>query len=97
MPPLGRMWNCLVTDPFGAISAPGHTDDDIAFLINGATAVLLTGDASHFAWAFKTGVAPRGWNKAGTARGHVSLEQLRAYARAYPGVRLIYGHEAERF
>lgn len=60
-----------------------HTDDDIAYLINGAAPVLLTGDASRLAWAFKTGVAPRGRNKAGTARGYVSLEQLRSFARAY--------------
>jgi hypothetical protein len=26
----------------------------------------------------------------------VSLEQLRAFARAYPGVKLIYGHDAGR-
>ena len=50
----------------------------------------------NFAWAFKTGVGPRGWNDAGTARGRVSLEQLRAFASAYPSVRLIYGHERER-
>ena len=48
---------------FWAISVPGHTDDDMAYLINGATPVLLTGDASHFAWAFTKGVAPRGWNQ----------------------------------
>jgi glyoxylase-like metal-dependent hydrolase (beta-lactamase superfamily II) len=78
---------------FWAISVPGHTDDDIAYLINGATPVLLTGDASHFAWAFKMGVAPRGWNKTGTARGYVSLEQLRAFTRAYPSVTIVYGHE----
>jgi N-acyl homoserine lactone hydrolase len=57
----------------------------------------VTGDASHFAWAFQAGVAPRGWNKAGTARGYVSLGQLRAFAKAYPKVKLIYGHQAERF
>jgi glyoxylase-like metal-dependent hydrolase (beta-lactamase superfamily II) len=65
---------------FWAISAPGHTDDDIAYLINGTAPVLLTGDASHFAWAFNAGVAPHGWNKAGTARGYISLAQLRAFA-----------------
>jgi hypothetical protein len=69
----------------------------MAFLIDGASPVLLTGDASHFAWAFKTGVGPRGWNDAETARGRVSLERLRAFARAYPVVKLIYGHEMERF
>jgi hypothetical protein len=32
---------------FWGISAPSHTDDDIAYPINGALPVLLTGDASH--------------------------------------------------
>jgi glyoxylase-like metal-dependent hydrolase (beta-lactamase superfamily II) len=97
MAPLGPSVDLLGDGSFWAISAPGHTDDDIAFLINGAKPVLLTGDASHFAWAFKTGVAPHGWDKAGTARGYVSLEQLRAFSRAYPGVKLVYGHEAASF
>jgi len=95
MPPLGPSVDVFGDGSFWAISVPGHTDDDMAFLINGATPVLLTGDASHFAWGFKNGVAPRGWNSAGTARGYVSLEQLRAFARAYPDVKLIYGHERE--
>jgi N-acyl homoserine lactone hydrolase len=95
MAPLGPGVDVFGDGSFWAISVPGHTDDDIAYLINGAMPVLLTGDASHFAWAFKAGVAPRGWNKAGTARGYVSLEQLRAFAKAYPHVRIIYGHEAE--
>jgi glyoxylase-like metal-dependent hydrolase (beta-lactamase superfamily II) len=97
-PAMAPLEHCV--DLFGdgslwAISAPGHTDDDIAYLINGPMPVLLTGDASHFAWAFHNGVAPRGWNKAGTARGYTSLEQLRSFARAYPSVKLIFGHEAE--
>jgi N-acyl homoserine lactone hydrolase len=74
MLPLGPSVDVFGDGSLWAISAPGHTDDDIAYLVNGATPVLLTGDASHFAWAFKTGVAPRGWDKAGTARGYVSLE-----------------------
>jgi glyoxylase-like metal-dependent hydrolase (beta-lactamase superfamily II) len=96
MLPLGPSVDLFGDGSLWAISVPGHTDDDIAYLINGATPVLLTGDASHFAWAFQNGVAPRGWDKAGTVRGYASLEQLRAFARAYPGVKLIYGHEAER-
>jgi N-acyl homoserine lactone hydrolase len=95
MAPLSPSVDVFGDGSLWAISAPGHTDDDIAYLINSAAPVLLTGDASHFAWAFKAGVGPRGWDKAGTARGYVSLEQLRAFARAYPGVKLIYGHEAE--
>jgi glyoxylase-like metal-dependent hydrolase (beta-lactamase superfamily II) len=96
MAPLGPSVDLFGDGSFWAISVPGHTDDDIAYLINGPTPVLLTGDASHFGWAFKNGVAPRGWNKAGTARGYSSLEQLRAFSRAYPNVRIVYGHEAER-
>jgi glyoxylase-like metal-dependent hydrolase (beta-lactamase superfamily II) len=97
MVPLGPCVDLLGDGSFWAISAPGHTDDDIAYLVNGAMPVLLTGDASHFAWAFQNGVAPRGWDKEGTARGYASLERLRAFAKAYPKVKLIYGHEAQRF
>jgi N-acyl homoserine lactone hydrolase len=95
MAPLGPCVDLFGDGSIWAISAPGHTDDDIAYLINSTKPVLLTGDASHFAWAFQNGVAPRGWDKAGTARGYVSLERLRAFARAYPNVKLIYGHEME--
>ena len=77
-----------------ALSVPGHTDDDIAYLVNGPLSVLVTGDASHFEWAFKAGVAPRGWNQAGTARAYQSLVLLREFARAYPSIRLVYGHES---
>jgi glyoxylase-like metal-dependent hydrolase (beta-lactamase superfamily II) len=93
MAPLGPSVDLLGDGSFWAISVPGHTDDDMAFLINGAKPVLLTGDASHFAWAFQNGVGPRGWDKTGTARGYVSLERLRAFVRAYPDVGVIYGHE----
>lgn len=97
MSPLGPSVDLLGDGSFWAISVPGHTDDDIAYLINGPEPVLLTGDASHFAWAFKSGVGPRGWNKAGTERGSESLNRLRAFASAYPKVRLVYGHEVEPF
>jgi len=93
MAPLGPAVDLLGDGSFWAISVPGHTDDDIAYLVNGATQILFTGDASHFAWAFANGVAPRGWNATGTARAYVSLEQLRAFAKAYPQVKLVYGHD----
>jgi N-acyl homoserine lactone hydrolase len=93
MTPLGPCVDVFGDGSFWAISVPGHTDDDIAYLINGSTPVLLTGDASHFFWGFKENVGPRGWNTTGTARGYTSLQQLRAFANAYPRVKLIYGHE----
>jgi hypothetical protein len=45
----------------------------------------------------QTGVVPRGWNDAGTARGRVSLERLRAFANAHPNAKVIYGHEMANF
>jgi N-acyl homoserine lactone hydrolase len=93
MAPLGASIDLFGDGSLWAISVPGHTNDDIAYLINGPQPVLLTGDASHFEWAFQAGVAPRGWNREGTARAYQSLASLRDFARAYPSIRLIYGHE----
>jgi len=95
MAPLGPSADVFGDGTFWAISVPGHTDSDVAYLVNSTTPVLLTGDASHFGWAFQAGVGPHGWNAAGTARGRASLEQLRAFARAYPSVKVIFGHEAD--
>jgi N-acyl homoserine lactone hydrolase len=97
MAPLGASIDLFGDGSLWAISVPGHTDDDIAYLINGPHPVLLTGDASHFEWAFKAGVAPRGWNQAGTARAYHSLALLRDFARAFPSIRLVYGHERGPF
>jgi len=97
MAPFGASIDLLGDGSLWAISVPGHTDDDIAYLINGPRPVLLTGDASHFEWAFKAGVAPRGWNQAGTVRAYQSLALLRDFARAYPSVGLVYGHERGPF
>jgi glyoxylase-like metal-dependent hydrolase (beta-lactamase superfamily II) len=95
MAPLGPSVDVFGDGTLWAISVPGHTDSDVAYLVNSATPVLLTGDASHFGWAFRAGVAPHGWNSSGTARGYASLEQLRAFARAYPAVKMVFGHEAD--
>jgi glyoxylase-like metal-dependent hydrolase (beta-lactamase superfamily II) len=97
MAPLGLCIDLFGDGSLWAISVPGHTDDDVAYLVNGRRPVLLTGDASHFEWAFKAGIAPRGWNKTGTTRAYQSLSELRDFAAAYPSVRLVYGHESAPF
>jgi N-acyl homoserine lactone hydrolase len=48
MAPLGASIDLFGDGSLWAISVPGHTDDDIAYLINGPVPILLTGDASHF-------------------------------------------------
>jgi len=97
MAPFGASIDLFGDGSLWAISVPGHTDDDIAYLVNGPVPLLLTGDASHFEWAFHAGVAPRGWNQAGTARGYQSLAQLRNFTRAYPSISVVYGHERGAF
>jgi len=93
MAPLGPSIDLFGDGSFWAISVPGHTDDDIAYLVNGPAPMLFIGDASHFAWAFKVGVAPRGWTQSGTARAYQSLASLREFARTYPSIKLVYGHD----
>jgi glyoxylase-like metal-dependent hydrolase (beta-lactamase superfamily II) len=93
MAPLGASIDVFGDGSLWAISVPGHTDDDVAFLVNASPPVLLTGDASHFEWAFKAGIAPRGWNQTGTARAYKSLAALREFQRTYPSVKIVYGHE----
>ena len=93
MAPLGPCIDLFGDGSFWALSVPGHTDDDIAYLANGPVPTLFIGDASHFEWAFKAGVAPRGWTPSGTARAYQSLASLREFARTFPGLTLVYGHD----
>jgi len=48
-----------LSHPSPPVWIPNDPQSNIAYLVNVGTPVLLTGDASHFAWAFKTGVARR--------------------------------------
>ncbi len=75
-----------------AIATPGHSSGHVSYLLMTTDGpVLLTGDASHTRWGFENGVEP-GWH-ANRPQMQASLRQLIAFARAYPRVRVIYGHE----
>ena len=94
MPPLGPAIDLLGDGSFWAISTPGHTPDHTSYLVNSNPPTLLLGDASHFAWAFEQGIAPRAMTSADAARAIESLAALRQFARTYPQVRIVFGHEA---
>jgi glyoxylase-like metal-dependent hydrolase (beta-lactamase superfamily II) len=94
MAPLGPAIDLLGDGSFWAISTPGHTPDHTSYLVNSNPPTLLLGDASHFAWAFEQGIAPRAMTKADAAHATESLAALRQFARTYPNVRIVYGHEA---
>jgi N-acyl homoserine lactone hydrolase len=95
MPPFGAAIDLLGDGSLWAISTPGHTPDHSSYLINSDPPALLVGDASHFSWAFEHDVAPRAWTSADGVRAVESLAALRRFARTYPQVRIVFGHEAD--
>jgi len=95
MPPLGPAVDLLGDGSLWAVSTPGHTPGHSSYLVNGDPPTLLVGDASHFAWAFEHDVAPRAWTSADGARAVKSLAELRRFAREYPRVRMVFGHELD--
>jgi N-acyl homoserine lactone hydrolase len=98
MPPFDRVLDLFGDGSLLAIATPGHSRGHVSYLVRAREgAVLLTGDASHTRWAFEHGVGPRGPSSDDETRGQRSLDQMRAFVRAHPNVRVIQGHEAERF
>lgn len=94
MPPFAAVIDLFGDGSLWAISTPGHTRDHISYLVNSTTGpIMLTGDASHFGWAFDNDVAPRGLTEADTQTAQQSLDQLRAFKKMFPQVKFIFGHE----
>lgn len=93
--PLGPALDLLGDGSVWAISTPGHSPGHLSFVVNSTEGpVLLTGDASHFAWGFEHGVGPYTPSAGTREEAQRSLERLRAFARAYPQARVFFGHEA---
>jgi glyoxylase-like metal-dependent hydrolase (beta-lactamase superfamily II) len=93
MPPLGPAVDLLGDGSLWAISTPGHTPGHSAYLVNSSPPTLLVGDASHFAWAFEHDIAPRAMTSADGVHAVESLAGLRRFARDYPNVRIVFGHD----
>ncbi len=92
MAPLGPAIDVFGDGSFWAISTPGHSIGHVSFVVNAEDGpVLLTGDATHYNWAFEHDVGPSGTDE---AQAQESLDHLRAFASAYPDVRVHTGHEA---
>ncbi|CAN5925693.1 hypothetical protein BH11MYX4_BH11MYX4_14280 [soil metagenome] len=94
MPPLGPSLDVFGDGSIWAIHTPGHTHGHLSFVVVTKTGpVLFTGDVSHTRWGFDNDVVPGGFNDGDPRDSRRSLDQLRAFARAYPEVRVVYGHE----
>lgn len=91
MPWLGPSIDIFGDGSFWAIATPGHSRGHVSFLIVTSDGpVLLTGDAPHSGWAWEHGVGPSGTDP---VAAQASLDRLRAFAAAYPEVRVHTGHE----
>jgi N-acyl homoserine lactone hydrolase len=89
-----------VVDLFGdgsviAIATPGHSRGHTSYLVAARSGpVLLTGDASHSAWAFEHDVGPTAPTAGEERTAQRSLDAIRAFVREHPAVRVVFGHEA---
>jgi N-acyl homoserine lactone hydrolase len=93
MPFLGQCVDIFGDGSVWAISTPGHSTDHISYLINQNTGpVLLTGDASITKWGFANGVEP-GTFSSDIEISKNSLLKLIQFVKAYPQVKVVYGHE----
>ncbi len=94
MPPLGPSLDVFGDGSVWAIHTPGHTNGHLSFVVVTKTGpVLFTGDVSHTRWGFDNDVVPGGFNDGDPRDSRRSLDELRAFAKAYPEVRVVYGHE----
>ena len=92
MPLVGRACDFFGDGSLWLVPTPGHTRGHLSAVLNLASGpVLLTFDASHLQAGFDLDVPPGADTDEDQAR--VSLERLRSFAAAYPGMRVVSGHE----
>lgn len=96
MPILGESVDVFQDGSFWAIATPGHTRGHTSYLINGNEKYLITGDAC---------ITEKGYMiEVETGKFSEDLEQAREsflkimeFSRRYPQIKLIFGHESEKY
>jgi len=93
MPPLGRCLDVLGDGSFWAVSTPGHSPGHISYVVNATSGpVLITGDAAFYYWGFANGIGDKFFD-ADKAVARQSREQLLAFTKEYPQLKIFVGHE----
>jgi glyoxylase-like metal-dependent hydrolase (beta-lactamase superfamily II) len=90
--PIPRAIDLLGDGSIWAIPSPGHTPGSVAWLVNARTGpVLFVGDTSHTRWGWEHDVVPGTFTSDHAANAE-SMAHLRALAKAYPNIRVVFGH-----
>lgn len=93
MPFVGSCIDVFHDGSFWAIDTHGHTKGHVSYLINGIDkTVLITGDVSNNSLGFSIGVETGSYNE-NIVDAKVSFDKLRKFAKAYPQIELVFGHE----
>jgi glyoxylase-like metal-dependent hydrolase (beta-lactamase superfamily II) len=93
MPLLGKSVDIFGDGSLWAVSTPGHTVGHLSFLLNSDQGpVFITGDACFFDRALEDGIGPGTYSR-DMEEAQQTLERIVEFARKYPQVKRIYGHE----
>lgn len=96
MPIVGSAADLFGDGSIWLIPVPGHTAGQLAAIVNAEGGpLLLTFDASHLKAGFDLGVIPGAHVDRRAAEQ--SLAKLRAFAAAFPQLKVIYGHEPSQW
>jgi len=97
MPIVGRASDVFGDGSFWAISTSGHTQGHISYLVNCVDCpVLLTGDICITEKGYRMGVES-GSHSEDLVKTKESFWKIKQFAEKYPYVKVVYGHEDEKF
>lgn len=97
MPIFGKCIDIFGDSSFWAIPTPGHTKGHISYLINGKEAkILITGDVSVSKKGFNLGIET-GKFSLDIENGRKSFLKIKEFAKMYPFIKLVFGHETDEF
>ncbi|WP_246838591.1 N-acyl homoserine lactonase family protein [Leptospira stimsonii] len=92
MPILGKVYDLFGDGSVWIVSAHGHTEGELAVLLNSTEgAFLFTFDSSHLKAGFENEVTPGA--VVDRVKSLESIRRMKSFSLAYPKVKVFYGHE----
>jgi glyoxylase-like metal-dependent hydrolase (beta-lactamase superfamily II) len=92
MSPFSRCLDLLGDGSLWAVATPGHTEGHTSYVVNAKSGpVLITGDAAFYYWSFENGIGSK--IDADKEEAQKSREQLLAFSKQYPQMKVYLGHE----